>query len=103
MEYRKLGKTDLEISLLGFGASPLGNEFGEIDVAEGERAVHFVVSLPSLDAPDRQLVRDVLTAGMTCGRVYCAQFVAGVWGELELIVGAASLLLWRRRRIAGRA
>jgi L-galactose dehydrogenase len=43
MEYRKLGKTDLEISVLGFGASPLGNEFGEIDVAEGERAVHFAV------------------------------------------------------------
>jgi len=43
MQYRKLGKTDLEISILGFGASPLGNEFGAIDIAEGERAVHFAI------------------------------------------------------------
>lgn len=43
MEYRKLGKTDLEVSILGYGASPLGNEFGEIDVAEGERAVDFAI------------------------------------------------------------
>lgn len=43
MQYRKLGRTDLEISILGFGASPLGNEFGAIDMAEGERAVHFAI------------------------------------------------------------
>jgi aryl-alcohol dehydrogenase-like predicted oxidoreductase len=43
MEYRKLGNTDLQVSILGFGASPLGNEFGGIDVAEGERAVHFAI------------------------------------------------------------
>jgi len=40
MEYRKLGSTDLEVSILGFGASPLGEEFGAIDPAEGERVVH---------------------------------------------------------------
>ena len=43
MQYRKLGKTDLTVSILGFGASPLGNEFGEIDIAEGERAVHYAI------------------------------------------------------------
>ena len=43
MEYRKLGNTDLEISVLGYGASPLGNEFEAIDTAEGDRAVHMAI------------------------------------------------------------
>lgn len=43
MEYRRLGSTDLEISVLGYGASPLGNEFEEIDASEGERAVHMAI------------------------------------------------------------
>ena len=45
MRYRKLGATDLEVSVLGYGASPLGNEFEEIDVREGERAVHMAIDL----------------------------------------------------------
>jgi L-galactose dehydrogenase len=40
MKYRNLGKTGLSISTLGFGASPLGNEFGEADGGECIRAVH---------------------------------------------------------------
>jgi L-galactose dehydrogenase len=40
MRYRKLGQTDLEISVLGFGASPLGNVFSVTDPVEGTRAVH---------------------------------------------------------------
>lgn len=43
MEYRVLGKTGLRISVIGFGASPLGNEFGDIDPKEGQRAVHTAV------------------------------------------------------------
>ena len=39
MRYKPLGRTGLEVSVIGFGASPLGNEFGGIDPAEGERAV----------------------------------------------------------------
>lgn len=39
MEYRALDGTDLKVSVIGFGASPLGNEFGAIDPDEGERAV----------------------------------------------------------------
>ncbi|MHB0874858.1 MAG: aldo/keto reductase [Anaerolineae bacterium] len=39
MQYRELGSTGLRVSVLGFGASPLGNEFATIDPAEGARAV----------------------------------------------------------------
>jgi L-galactose dehydrogenase len=45
MEYRKLGKTDLNLSILGFGASPLGNVFEDCDEAEGARAVHLAIDL----------------------------------------------------------
>ncbi len=40
MEYRKLGQTDLELSIVGFGGAALGNVFGNIDAGEGLRAVH---------------------------------------------------------------
>jgi L-galactose dehydrogenase len=45
MEYRKLGKTNLSLSVLGFGASPLGNVFNDCDDAEGERSVHAAIDL----------------------------------------------------------
>jgi aryl-alcohol dehydrogenase-like predicted oxidoreductase len=45
MDYATLGRTGLRVSKLGLGASPLGNEFGETDPAEGERAVHCAVDL----------------------------------------------------------
>lgn len=40
MEYRRLGSTDLKLSKIGFGAAPLGGEYGALDLAEAERAVH---------------------------------------------------------------
>jgi L-galactose dehydrogenase len=40
MKYRLLGKTGLEVSRLGFGASSLGSVFRRTDDAEGIRAVH---------------------------------------------------------------
>lgn len=43
MEYRKLGKTGLELSALGFGASSLGGVFHELKEAEGIKAVHTAV------------------------------------------------------------
>ena len=43
MEYRKLGQTDLNLSLVGFGSATLGGVFGNIDPAEGIRAVHLAV------------------------------------------------------------
>ena len=43
MRYRTLGRTGLAVSVIGFGASPLGNEFGEADPSAGERAVHAAI------------------------------------------------------------
>ncbi|KAI8112123.1 hypothetical protein M9434_003447 [Picochlorum sp. BPE23] len=37
---RPLGNTGLHVSVLGFGASPLGGVFHEVDAEEGKRAVH---------------------------------------------------------------
>jgi L-galactose dehydrogenase len=43
MELRRLGRTDLQVSLLGFGTGPLGDEYGKTEPAEGARAVHFAI------------------------------------------------------------
>lgn len=45
MQYRELGKTGLQVSILGFGASPLGSVFREIDEQEGVRSVHTAIDL----------------------------------------------------------
>jgi L-galactose dehydrogenase len=43
MKYRPLGKTGLNVSVIGFGASPLGNVFGSCDEQEGIKTVHFAI------------------------------------------------------------
>jgi L-galactose dehydrogenase len=43
MIYKTLGKTGLKVSIIGFGASPLGGEFGTIEPDEGRRAVHHAI------------------------------------------------------------
>ncbi len=43
MQYRKLGKTGLDLSVIGFGTAPLGNEFGSVNVAAIERALHLAI------------------------------------------------------------
>jgi L-galactose dehydrogenase len=45
MDYRRLGKTGLEVSALSFGASSLGSVFRDIDEAEGIRTVHTALDL----------------------------------------------------------
>jgi L-galactose dehydrogenase len=45
MLYRTLGKTGLRVSIVGYGASPLGAEFGTIDPAEGKRAVDTAIGM----------------------------------------------------------
>jgi L-galactose dehydrogenase len=43
MKYRSLGNTGLDVSVLAFGGSSLGGEFGQIDETRGIRAVHVAV------------------------------------------------------------
>ena len=43
MEYRKLGRTDLQVSILGFGTAPLGNVYGTTEPSGGKRAVHSAI------------------------------------------------------------
>ncbi|WP_020599366.1 aldo/keto reductase [Spirosoma panaciterrae] len=43
MQYRQLGNTDLIVSQLSFGASPLGNVFNEVSEDESLRAVHVAI------------------------------------------------------------
>jgi len=45
MQYRRLGKTGLNVSVIGFGASPLGNVFDDCDESEGIRSVHAAIDL----------------------------------------------------------
>lgn len=39
MHYHKLGRTALDVSVIGFGASPLGNVFGEVEPQAAAHAV----------------------------------------------------------------
>lgn len=43
MKYRQLGKTGIQVSIVAFGASPLGDVFGTTDENEGQRAVHTAI------------------------------------------------------------
>jgi L-galactose dehydrogenase len=43
VEYRKLGGTDLKVSVLGFGTAPLGDVYGTADPCEATRAVHMAI------------------------------------------------------------
>ena len=43
MRYRTLGHTGASVSVLGFGASPLGDVFGKTDAAERNSCVHHAI------------------------------------------------------------
>ena len=43
MKYRQIGQTLLSVSTVGFGASPLGNVFGQTDPDEAISAVHLAI------------------------------------------------------------
>lgn len=40
MQYRTLGKTNLKVSALSYGAAPMGGAFGQMELAEAIRAFH---------------------------------------------------------------
>src|SRR5271165_5401565 len=43
MEYRKLGRTGLELSVLGYGTGPFGDLYGTVDAEECKRAVNLAI------------------------------------------------------------
>ena len=43
MQYRKLGRTGLSVSIIGFGASALGSVFGEVSMRDGQEAVECAI------------------------------------------------------------
>ena len=43
MIYNTLGKTGLQVSKMGFGCAPLGNEYGDLDKSEATRSVHAAI------------------------------------------------------------
>lgn len=45
MEYRKLGKTGWNVSIIGYGAAPLGGVYGKLDEKKGIRSVHTAIDL----------------------------------------------------------
>ena len=45
MKYRKLGKTGRNVSVLGYGAAPLGGSHGAVHEKDGIRAVHTAIDL----------------------------------------------------------
>ena len=45
MNYRRLGKTALTVSVLGFGSSPFGNVYGDISTAQIQGAVDAAIDL----------------------------------------------------------
>lgn len=45
MEYRRLGRTNLEVSSISYGASPLGSNFRPVDEQDGIATVHAAIDL----------------------------------------------------------
>ncbi|KAF2074549.1 hypothetical protein CYY_004132 [Polysphondylium violaceum] len=43
MQYRRLGKTDLNVSILSYGASPLGGFYGDVDEKKQIDSIHYAI------------------------------------------------------------
>jgi len=85
MTYRELGKTGLKLSVVSYGAASIGNEYGNLDEAQGIRSLHvaldggvnFIDTSPYygrtlsekvLGRALKEIRRDRFTLGTKCGR-----------------------------------
>lgn len=90
MKYRSLGNTGLEISVLSYGASPLGGVFGQINQDDGIRTVHtaldhginFIDVSPYYGDTKAETVLGQALAGVNRDRYYLATKV-GQYGQEE--------------------
>jgi L-galactose dehydrogenase len=96
MQYRKLGRTGLNVSALSFGASSLGGVFGQIDEGECVRTVHAALDLginfidvsPYYGATRAETVLGRALKGVPRDRYFLATKV-GQYGEGEFDFSAA--------------
>lgn len=85
MQYRALGKTGLKLSVVSYGAASIGNEYGNLDEAQGIRSLHvaldggvnFIDTSPYygrtlaeqvLGKAFKEIRRDRFILGTKCGR-----------------------------------
>ena len=96
MRYRMLGNTGMRVSVLSYGASPLGSVFRDIDEAEGIRTVHAALDLgvnfidvsPYYGLTKAETVLGKALRGVPRGRYYLAT-KAGRYGESSFDFSAA--------------
>src|SRR5438046_10248697 len=91
MRYREVGKTGLKLSVVSYGAASLGNEYGNLDEAEGIRSLHvaldnginFIDTSPYygrtlsekvLGKAFKEIPRDRYIIGTKCGRYDVSSF-----------------------------
>jgi len=91
MKYRELGKSGLKLSVVSYGAASIGNEYGNLDEAQGIRSLHvaldggvnFIDTSPYygrtlsekvLGKAFKEIHRDRFIIGTKCGRYDVDQF-----------------------------
>src|SRR3954465_1310221 len=96
MQYRPLGRTGLNVSILSFGASPLGGVFGAVDEGQGIRAggtapdlgINFFDVSPYYGATRAETALGRALKGVPRDRYFLATKV-GQYGEGEFDFSAA--------------
>lgn len=96
VEYRTLGKTGFSVSVLGYGASPLGSVFRTIDREEGIRTVHlaldhginFIDAAPYYGLTEAEQVLGQALRSVSRDRYYLATKV-GRYGDAAFDFSAA--------------
>jgi L-galactose dehydrogenase len=99
MHYRALGNTGLKVSLLSFGASPLGGAFRSVDTTEAVRAVHvaldeginFIDVSPYYGATKAETVLGQALRDVSRDRYYLATKI-GQYNEGEFDFSAARVV-----------